>query len=266
MSEKTMTRKRSRVAAAAAATVEAPKADTGASIRGSMGTIADEARTQVTKSEIPAGGLDQRMVANNLANRVIATVRQDSKGVWRRFALEVVSLATDGRVQFLKALKEWLNEARKVERQATVHTDKSGKPEPTKEESKAASARLASATVEVSKLMTIATAWNGQANEAGLVLFYTERTGRDAKMAEDVPYEWVVQYARTFTTSTAGRKAQPFLLRVAKMLETCKPRTGDGEPDTAEDERIHAALVAIVAESVRARPELAPAATEPRGL
>lgn len=262
------TRKRASVAEAAAAAVEAPKGDTGASIRTSMDTIADEARAPITKAEIPAGGLDQRMTANNLANRVIATVRQDAKSVWRKFAIEVISLATDGRVQFLKTLREWLNEARKIERNDTRNEERNDKGEmvkaPTKEERKAAAARVASATVEVSKLMTIAEAWNGQATEAGLLLYYNEATGKAATSAEEVPYERIVQYARTFSKSAAGRAAQPFLLRVAKMLEACKPRTGDEGPDGEADVALHAALVAAVAEAASKQPAEAQAA--PQGL
>lgn len=262
------TRKRAQVAAAAAAVVNPPAAADGASIRTSMGKIADEAIGPITKSPIPQGGLDARMQGNNVANRVIATVRQDSRGVWRRFALEVVSLTTDGRVQFLKALREWLNELRKHERAQTATKDKEGKPEPSKEERKQASARVNSATVEVSKLMTVAEAWNGQATEPGLLVYVNERTGKTYATAEEVPYERIVEYARSFKKAAAGRKPDPFVLRVAKLLETCKPRTDEGEPDGPADVELHAALVALVHAAVAKNPAAAEAmaATEPRGL
>lgn len=264
---KRITRKRSQVAAAAAVVpdvVASSAAPDGASIRTSMGTIADEGRTPVTKATIPEGGLDARMQGNNVANRVIATVRQDARSVWRKFGLEVISLTTDGRVQFMKSIREWLNEARKMEREQTVHTDKEGKPDPTKDERKQASARVNSATVEVSKLMTIAEAWNGQATEAGLLVYFNERTGKDAKQAEDVPYERIVEYARTFKKATAGRKADPFILRIAKVLESTKPRTDEGEPDGPADVELHAALVALVNAAAAKNPAAKP--VEPRGL
>lgn len=273
---KPTTRKRSQVAAAAANVVSyaGGNGPDGPSIRTSMDEIADEAQGPVTKSEIPAGGLDARMQGNNVANRVIATVRQDSKGVWRRFALEVISLTTDGRVQFLKAIKEWLTEARALEKKQTAAHQAwvdagsvaKDKPEASKEERKAAAARVNSATVEVSKLMTIATAWNGQAHEPDLLAYFKRVSGKAAERAEDVPYERIVEYARTFKPAAAGRKADPFILRIVKALEACKPRTDEGDPDGPADVELHAALVALVKTAAATNPAAQAAAAEPRGL
>jgi len=265
------TRKRTQVATAIALAAPAPQGNPdGSPIRTSMGTIADEARTQVTKSETPTVGLDARMLANNLANRVIAQCRQENKGTWRRYACEVIALSTDGRVQFLKSIREWLAEARKSERETTTHMDKEGKPEPTKEETKAAGARVNSATVEVSKLTTIATAFNGQATQEGCIVHYQEATGKRVMGIDEVPLERIVEYAKTFGKSAAGRKPAPWLLRMVKVLEQTKPRVKSDDDQTAPDDdsdvTLHATLVQMIADAVKARPAIAAEVKEARGL
>jgi len=237
-----------------------------AGVQGTMADIAENGATPMAKQTPPAEGLDARMLANNLANRVIATIRQDARSVWGMFALEVIGLPTDGRAQFIKTIKGWLADARKLEKADTRNVDKEGKPAPTKDEVKAAAARVNSATTQASKLSTIAHAWNSGGNDEDLLAYMVKQNGVKYAKVADVPYERIVEYARTFRELTAGRPADPFLLRITKALDKCQPRIGDDMPDTDEDKATHAALVALVAAALKARPELAEKVTQPVGL
>lgn len=250
----TMTRKR---AATSGTRVQPAPAVDGPSIRTGMGTIADEARKPIGKSPeqdqpVP---LDDRMRGNTLAAEVVAYQRAQQRGQWAIFATRIRSLTREGREAFLKAIRQWLASARKMERFAAARNmDKEGEPEPTREESKRAARIVASATVEVSKLSTIATAWNEQATDEGLVAFYlAQRRGKTDVRPDEVPYAHVYAYAKSMNNATAGRKSQPFAIVVQKFLERTKPReeAGDGEPA----EKLHAALVALVNEAVKALPQ-----------
>lgn len=231
----------------------------GAPIRGSMGTIVDNKAVPVAKSEPQDQpvAIDDKAQGNTLANECIAVQRASLKAgaEWPTFARRVRALTIEGREQFLKAVRAWLASLRTAEREAAAaNVDKDNKPEPTKEEAKAAAALVSSATTEVSKLVTIAAAWNDQATDEGLVRFYRDHRPRsDANVkADDVPYAFVYRYAASLRGSKAGRKAEPFAIVMQKLLEQRKPREEAGDGEAAE--ALHKALVALVAEAVAALP------------
>lgn len=202
----------------------------GTPIRTGMGRIADEGATPVGGDKLrdQPVALDAKMLGNNLANEVFATVRANAKNIWRGFALRIIGMPTDGRVQFLTSIKEQMRALAKASREDVTGVDKEGNPDPTGDEKKAARKRVSSATVEVSKLTTIASAWQAQATDEGAMREYTATTGRDAATVADVPYEWLVQYARQIMASKAGRTPDPWHVKVMKFFKA-NPASTDAD-------------------------------------
>jgi hypothetical protein len=206
----------------------------------SMATIARTGSTPMTKSTIPAQGTDARMQGNMLANEVFVQMRAD-RGVWRTFALRIITGTTDMRAAFLAACKTMLRDMRKQNAEAIANLNKDGKPDPTKDDTKLAAKRSATASVMVSNLNIIANAWNGAATIEGLVE-HANTTGRcKGATLEDIGFDVIVEYARLFSESKAGRKADPFITKLSKWLEKNPP---------AEDDKAGAVLWAELNEKV----------------
>lgn len=184
-------------------------------------TIASSGSTPMKTQPLPTVGSDVKSVANTLANEVIAQAMSVST-TWKGYALRIIALPADGRTQFLTSIDNWLKGIRKTTAETMGNTTRDGKPDPTKEDGKLASKRVNSATVEVSKLRKIAQAWNSGGSTEGLV-DYVRRVQRAPNFSEaDIPqlgYEVVVEYARTFSESTAGRKADPWIIKLSKWME-----------------------------------------------
>lgn len=186
-----------------------------------MQTIAASGSTPMKAQPLPTVGSDVKSVANTLANEVIAQAMAVST-TWKGFALRIIALPTDGRTQFITSIDAWLKGIRKGTAETMGSMTSDGKPDPTKEDTRLAGKRVASATVEVSKLRKIAQAWNAGGSTEGLV-DYVRRVQRAPNFTEaDLPnlgYEVVVEYARTFSESTAGRKADPWIVKLSKWME-----------------------------------------------
>jgi hypothetical protein len=205
-----------------------------------MATIARTGSTPMTKADIPAQGTDARMQGNMLANEVFAQVKLTGN-IWRTFALRLINGTVDMRAAFLAACKTMLRDMRKQNSEAIANLNKDGKPDPTKDDTKLAAKRVNSATIEVSKLTTIANAFNAAATVEGLVE-HANTTGRcKGARLEDIGYEVMVEYARLFSESKAGRKADPFITKLSKWLEKNPP---------AEDDKAGAVLWAELNEKV----------------
>lgn len=231
--------------------------------KGAMAKIVDEKREPLTKSEPQDQpvSVDDRMQGNNLANEAIAVTRSEMKqrATWPEFGRRLRHLTAEGRKMFLSAVDQWLREFRKQEREAGAPVNAEGKPEPTKAQGKLAGVVVSSATTELSKLRTIADAWNNQATDGGLLAFYAGM--RDAKTvpsADEVPHRYVYAYAASLRQAAAGRKMERFGIVMQKLLESRKPREDAG--DTDADAAVHAKMVALVAELVKGYPaEVQPA-------
>jgi len=173
------------------------------------------------KPEIPTAGTDARMLANTLAAEVMAHAQMDSK-VWLRYAWRLINATTDMRAQFVKTLDEMLKGMRKVNAEAGAALDKDGKPDVSKSDTKQAASRVNVATVNVSCLRTIANAFNGAATIDGLLTHACEsmRLKLGECTQDQVGWVVIVEYARTFSTAKAGRKADPFLTKLTKWLDS----------------------------------------------
>lgn len=189
-------------------------------------------------------GTDARMLANTLAAEVVAHAQMDSK-VWLRFAWRLINATTDMRAQFVKTLDEMLKDMRRVNAEAGAALGKDGKPDVSKSDTKQASQRVNTAMVNVSCLRTIANAFNGAATIDGLLTHACEsmRLKLGECTQDQVGWVVIVEYARTFSASKAGRKADPFLTKLAKWLDSAGKPDESNEVDIAHWTQV-AALVA----------------------
>ena len=162
---------------------------------------------------------DDRMAGNLLAQEAWATVRTQAN-VLHALALKAIrGLTVEGREAFIKAV----DGLKKDTRNALVRLKIEGA------DSKLIAQRVNSATTRVSELRTIAKAWNSGATEQGCVEYVagTMRENAGQVTIEDIGFHTIVEYARLFSESKAGRKPDTYAQKVAKFLERTKPEEGD---------------------------------------
>jgi len=182
---------------------------------GSMAGIAESGSLPITKQPLPAEGLDARMLGNNLALEVVALATMDQNR-WHRVAWQIIKGTTDMRAAYLKAIKK----------QQLVMKDA---VEDAHGDDKTARRQLASATVNISCCNTIATAFNAGATVEGMVEYFR------VSDPENLGFQKLVEYARTFSQSKAGRKPDPILVKLHKWIEANKK---DPSTLTAEDLKV----------------------------
>lgn len=170
---------------------------------------------------------DDRMAGNLLAQEAWATVRTQAN-VLHALALKAIrGLTVEGREAFIKAVDGLKKDTRNAHEGA---------------DSKLIAKRVNSATTRVSELRTIAKAWNSGATEQGCVDYVagTMRANAGQVTIEDIGFHTIVEYARLFSESKAGRKPDTYAQKVSKFLERTKPEEGDERGGALYD-----ALVAI---------------------
>ena len=158
---------------------------------------------------------DDRLAGSMLAAEVVATAKNDSN-IWRRFAITIIGMTAEARAAFLDAIKNEKSALTKAQTEFGI-------------DKKSAQQRTASFGVQVSKLTTIAKAFNGAATVAGWREFVNLGLTADKTISDDDDmlahggYETLVQYARLFTKSAAGRTPDTWTVTFGKFLERNKP-------------------------------------------
>jgi hypothetical protein len=198
-----------------------------AAAAGSMAAIADGGMTPIVKDSTHADGkkvatFADRTNASILAAEVMAQVMAQDN-VWRGYAMRIIGMSIEGRAAFVEIIGSTLKDTKK-------RNTLDGAVE-----AKAAAKRVASATVEVSKLRTVAMAFNAGASLDGLRQYAWETTGKGVNSSgnptlpevEHIGYTVLVEYARTFSDSKAGRKADTWAQKFAKFLERNQPAEDD---------------------------------------
>lgn len=187
-----------------------------------MQTIAESGSMPMTKQPIKLESRDDRMAGNMLAAEVMAQAKVNGN-IWRAFAMRILALTVEARAVFIKAIKN--EQAALTKGQTADGWDK-----------KFSTTNTRSFGTEVSKLTTIANAFNSGATVAGWLEFVnkqqddkSKQAKSEAEMLEHGGYETLVQYARTFSSSTAGRKADDWLTKFGKFLERNKPADDDAK-------------------------------------
>jgi len=170
----------------------------------------------MTKAQLPTESSDDRMQGNNLANEAIALAMNDGNA-WRSLAFRIIGLTVEARKVFIEALKA--NTKNTVSANITFGIEK-----------KHARQNMASFSVNLSKLRAVANAWNKGgtfdgwlAHANSMVSDESKHMASAAQITADAGFESLVAYARTFSESTAGRKAYTWAQKVNKWLETNKP-------------------------------------------
>lgn len=188
-----------------------------------MQAIAESGSVPMTKQPIKLESRDDRMAGNILAAEVMAFAK-GHRNVWKGFALRIITdLTVEARAVFIKALK---NEKATLTKAQTEHGF----------DAKFSKVNTASMTTEVSKLTTIANAFNSGASVAGWREFVNRQLNDeskhakdDAEMLEHGGYDTLVAYSKLFSDSKAGRKADDWLTKFGKFLERNKPADDDAK-------------------------------------
>ncbi len=192
----------------------------------SMQTIARTGSLPMVKKPVPAQGRDAILAANMLAASVVAYAIGQA-GSWRGFAVQVIGLTTDGRTAYMATMRDWLKDMKKRNAESMA-ADPSN---PSKDDAKEAAKRVASATVQISNLNTIAEAFNGQGTVEGLCAFVAtkQRVAPSTVGLGDCSFEMMRQYAVSLKASKAGRTADTWCVKFAKWIEKNPPADDDTE-------------------------------------
>lgn len=184
-------------------------------------TILAMGATPITKATIASAGKDATLQAMSTVQEVLAHVKEDDR-FWYNMGRRIIDGTTDYRAQFVKQLNSALKDMRAGNAQAldtSVNTD--GKPDPSKDARKQASKNVAAVSVNISRLRTLATAFNGAATVQGLIEFYVAqgKARSDGITLDHVSWTCMHQYAVTFGEGKAGRPAHTWLQKFGKWLE-----------------------------------------------
>ncbi len=202
-------------------------------------TIARNGSLPMQKANIPAEGMDARMQAVTLVAEVMAKTRNDDR-FWHGCAVRLIEGTTDFRAAFVKGLDAELKQLKKDNAESIAPINREGKPDPTKDDRKLAATRVNTATTYASNLRVIANGFNSGGTIDGLLVYAKETGRRNHAQLNEVGWVVMVEYARKFVQAKAGRKADPWLIKFGKWLES------QGKP--AEDDVVgqeqHALIVA----------------------
>lgn len=180
------------------------------------------------KADLPTIGMDAKMQGSMLANEVFAEcIGEGNK--WKGYADRVVRGTTDFRMAFIDAIDKQLKEWRKRNAAVGASMNSAGAIVPNNDQTKRAAKLVASATVQVSNLRTIARAFNGAASIEGLILYVQETRGTKPKGLDEVAFYLMREYAATFKETKAGAPKHTWVENFTKFLETRKPDEDDAE-------------------------------------
>ena len=204
--------------------------------------IAESGATPISKAVVATAGRDATMQAMTTVQEILAHAKVENS-FWHGMGKRIIEGTTDFRAQFVKQLNSALNDLRTGNAQAldgSVNSD--GKPDPSKDARKKASANVAAATVEISRLRTIATAFNGAATVQGLIEFYVSqgKAKSDGITLDHVGWAAMYKYAVTFSEAKAGRPKHTWLQKFGKFLDSAG-KVGEDATD-AEKEQYAKAL------------------------
>lgn len=197
-------------------------------------TIAETGSRPMTKAPLRVESRDDRLAGTMLAAEVMAYAK-GGRSKWREFAMRLIDMTVEARAVFLSTIKADKAAMTKAQKEAGF-------------EEKFTKVNTASLSVEVSKLQTIASAFNSGATVEGWMEYINHHQADRSKHArtpaevrEHAGYDTLVQYARTFSQSKAGRKADTLAVKLAKFLKNNAP---DQDAD-ANEQALYEALVTI---------------------
>jgi hypothetical protein len=176
--------------------------------------------------------LDDKMVGTTLASEIMAAAKMEPN-IWRAFAIRLMNVTAEARVAFLNAIKADKSALTKGQIEFGI-------------DDKLAKKRTNSATTRVSEMQAFANAWNSGASLTGLLSHANHGMPADKRIqSEDevlahVGYTVMLEYARTFSKSKAGRPSKTWVEKMTKFLED-NPVDADS-PDAV----LYSSIVALV--------------------
>jgi len=178
--------------------------------------------------------LDDKMVGTTLASEIMAAAKLEAN-IWRSFAIRIMNITAEARVAFLNAIKADKGAITKGQTEFGI-------------DDKLAKKRTNSATTRVSEMQAFANAWNSGATVNGLVVYVNESmpAGKRANSEDEVlahcGYAVMLEYARTFSKSKAGRPSKTWIQKMVKFLE-------DNPVDEGPDAKLYTTIVKLVNEA-----------------
>lgn len=177
-----------------------------------LNVIAATGATPMKAKPIAVQSYDDRMVGNMLANEVLAYAKTTTNK-WREFAIRLIPMTVEARKVFVDAIKSQKAAMTKAQTEYGIDAE-------------AAKKRTASFSVQVSELTTIANALNAGATVEGWRTFVNasikdpaKHCESDASTLEHAGYDTLKAYARTLSTSKAGRRTDTLLVKLGKFIE-----------------------------------------------
>lgn len=196
-------------------------------------TIAETGSRPMTKAPLRIESRDDRMMASTLAAEVMAHAKGDANK-WLNFAWRAIDMTVEARAAFLNIIKAEKAAMTKAQNEHGIDDKTSRK-------------RTNSFAVQVSMLQQVANAWNSGATLEGLAQYINDGIKDSTKHAQvdhirdHVGWVALVEYARTFSQSQAGRKPDTLMVKLAKFLKNNAPN-----PDAdASEQRLYEQLVEI---------------------
>lgn len=169
----------------------------------------------MTKQPIPNESPDDRTTGTLFAQEIIA-LQVGQAVTWGQLAHRAFGMTIEARKVTMERLDKWLKAKREETSEVTDVDDKTARK------------RVNSATTQLSNMRTIMHALN-----AGMT-YETLAAYHKCNDPENLGFAAIVELARTFSKSTAGRKPDTLLVKLGKWLEVQKK----GTPETAEERQL----------------------------
>jgi len=176
--------------------------------------------------------LDDKMVGSTLASEIMAAAKLEAN-IWRSFAIRIMNVTSEARVAMLNAIKGDKGAMTKGQTEFGI-------------DDKLAKKRTNSATTRVSEMQSFANAWNSGASVTGLLAYANALLPKDKQAnSEDeilahAGYTLMLEYARTFSKSKAGRPSKTWTEKLIKFLED------NAAPEDKAELAIYNAVVKLV--------------------
>jgi hypothetical protein len=166
-----------------------------------------------------------------MVNDMFARIKRDGS-VWVGYARQIVAFTIEQRVMFVGLIDNELQIMRKA--------NTFGESDDAK---KQAAARVASAAVMVTRMRTIARAFNGAATVDGLCKYAWETSGKPADLKgkalmpslDDIGLSVISEYAGLFSDAKAGAPKKTVYQRLEKWMKDTEVHAGDAKGQAIKD-------------------------------
>lgn len=176
-----------------------------------MQVIANSGSLPMTKQPLPTEAPDDRTKGKLFAQECIALVVGQA-APWLELSRRAFEMTVEARKVAVEQMDRWLKQKR--EELADLHDS----------DAKTAAKRINSATTQLSKMRTVINAINSGMTHETCANYWNNAFS-------ELGFDAIVEVARTFSNSKAGRKPDTLLVKLGKWIEVQKK----GTIETAED-------------------------------